>query len=319
MATVAPEEKFWQRYSPHQELPLSALSSFLLHILVLGLLLLLAYLGWAGFHKPQGKLPEIVPVWEGPGGPKLEPSSDVPETVPPEPKREPAQAGPIGVPDKDRPALDPKAIPKPPSDLKSQDANLRKTPAAELNIGIFGEIDQATTIKLGSGPRKPGTDGPGPGGDPRKKGVLTPTEIRQLRWTLVIKASSGREYLDQLRVLGAFLAIPTGPEGRTYKVVRDLSGQGPPKLLNENVPQGDIIFWRDSRPESVRALMAALHYSGQPAYFDAYMPKKLEKEMLELELKYQNLREEQIYSTTFTVDRTPTGYRVRVEAQQAGH
>ena len=35
-----PEERFWQRYSPHHELPLSGAGSFALHLVVLGVLLL---------------------------------------------------------------------------------------------------------------------------------------------------------------------------------------------------------------------------------------------------------------------------------------
>src|SRR5260221_8490553 len=40
---VPPEEKFWQRYSPHNEAPLSGVSSFAFHVLVIPLLLLIAW------------------------------------------------------------------------------------------------------------------------------------------------------------------------------------------------------------------------------------------------------------------------------------
>src|SRR5438876_751218 len=36
---LPPEERFWERYSPHNEAPLSGVSSTVLHILILGLLL----------------------------------------------------------------------------------------------------------------------------------------------------------------------------------------------------------------------------------------------------------------------------------------
>src|SRR5438552_3130244 len=36
---IPPEEKFWKRYSPHNEAPLSGVSSTLLHVLIFGLLL----------------------------------------------------------------------------------------------------------------------------------------------------------------------------------------------------------------------------------------------------------------------------------------
>src|SRR2546423_1068739 len=39
---VPPEEKFWKRYSPHHEAPLSGVSSFAIHVLAIPLLLLVA-------------------------------------------------------------------------------------------------------------------------------------------------------------------------------------------------------------------------------------------------------------------------------------
>src|SRR5438046_10545762 len=39
---VPPEEKFWKRYSPHNEAPLSGVSSFAVHVLAIPLLLLIA-------------------------------------------------------------------------------------------------------------------------------------------------------------------------------------------------------------------------------------------------------------------------------------
>src|SRR5438093_666778 len=40
---IPPEEKFWQRYSPHSEAPLSGVTSTVLHVLALGLLLLVIW------------------------------------------------------------------------------------------------------------------------------------------------------------------------------------------------------------------------------------------------------------------------------------
>src|SRR5262249_4769535 len=38
-----PDERFWVKYSPHHELPVSSASSVALHVLVIGLILLIAY------------------------------------------------------------------------------------------------------------------------------------------------------------------------------------------------------------------------------------------------------------------------------------
>src|SRR5438552_10612502 len=40
---IPPEEKFWQRYSPHNEAPLSGVTSTVIHVLAIGLLLLIVY------------------------------------------------------------------------------------------------------------------------------------------------------------------------------------------------------------------------------------------------------------------------------------
>src|SRR5437660_12421433 len=40
---IPPEEKFWQRYSPHNQAPLSGVTSTVIHVLVIGLLLLIVY------------------------------------------------------------------------------------------------------------------------------------------------------------------------------------------------------------------------------------------------------------------------------------
>src|SRR5437763_15402247 len=63
-----PEERFWKRYSPHGELPLSGAGSFALHALLVCLLVLLGFLGvW--FTRPSRTLPvEAVQLAGGGGG-----------------------------------------------------------------------------------------------------------------------------------------------------------------------------------------------------------------------------------------------------------
>src|SRR5262249_59932965 len=51
---VPPEEQFWKRYSAHGELPLSGASSFAIHVLVAGFLILGGFFLRALFTKPGG-------------------------------------------------------------------------------------------------------------------------------------------------------------------------------------------------------------------------------------------------------------------------
>src|SRR5437016_12516859 len=46
---LPPDEKFWQRYSPHHEFPLAGVTSFFIHGLVLGILVLAAL--WYMFQR----------------------------------------------------------------------------------------------------------------------------------------------------------------------------------------------------------------------------------------------------------------------------
>ena len=62
---VPPDERFWQRYSPHYELPISGVSSFAVHAVVLGLAAVIATFGW--FMLQENK-PIPMETVELPGG-----------------------------------------------------------------------------------------------------------------------------------------------------------------------------------------------------------------------------------------------------------
>src|SRR4051812_11037220 len=64
---VPPEERFWKRYSPHGEAPLSAAGSFALHLLGVGGLFLFALYVANLFYNPTTSLP-VEPVRFALGG-----------------------------------------------------------------------------------------------------------------------------------------------------------------------------------------------------------------------------------------------------------
>ncbi|HTU91232.1 MAG TPA: hypothetical protein VMF69_14225, partial [Gemmataceae bacterium] len=66
---VSPDERFWQRYSPHAELPLSSAGSFVVHILAFGLLLLASFLGTLFFRTNRSLPVEAVQLSGGGGNP----------------------------------------------------------------------------------------------------------------------------------------------------------------------------------------------------------------------------------------------------------
>lgn len=335
---LPPEEKFWQRYSPHQEMPLSAVSSLALHGLAIGGLIMLAYLGWLGFKKPSNSLPvEPVRFVTGGGGGKRTGSGNGPgigqgseavaDTKVDDNNKPPTE------PDPQRPKLDPTAVAAAFPELQKDPDFKRMIQDGNPNLSRFGKVDKLAIDKLRDGlnpgkgrggPGKDGGRGTGTGtgdGDGRgegQSGNLSNREKRMLRWSMIFDTRTGTDYLNQLRGLGAILAIPTGPDGKTYKIVRDLSGRGPAKLLDEDISSIQRIFWIDDRPESVSSLMAALHCNLKPGHFVAFMPPSLEEELFEKEKKFKGLSEDQIHETKFRVIQDRQRGYVPVVSSQTG-
>jgi len=326
---LPPEEKFWQRYSAHQEMPLSTVASFALHLLGIGGLILVAWMGWFGFGKSSGSLPvEPVRFATGGGGGKpqgvgnekgigtgAEPVDATETKTDPEPTPED---------DAKRPTLDPAALALAPKEVQNDDTIKRLVQSGNPNLNIFKQVEASTLSKLRDGlnPGK-GRGGSGSGGgkgegtgmgegDGRGEGknaALSQREKRMLRWSMIFDTRTGKDYLHQLRSLGAILAVPTAADGKTYKILRDLSGVGPPKLLEEDISKIQCIFWIDDRPESVASLMHAINYQGNPGHFVAFMPLKLEQELFEMEKKFAGRTEDQIHETKFKAVRRGNTYK----------
>src|SRR5262249_17774289 len=63
-----PEERFWKRYSPHHEFPLSFSTSTFLHLLILGLLVLIFVKGILFFTQNRSLPVDPVRIAIGGGG-----------------------------------------------------------------------------------------------------------------------------------------------------------------------------------------------------------------------------------------------------------
>jgi formylglycine-generating enzyme required for sulfatase activity len=141
-------------------------------------------------------------------------------------------------------------------------------------------------------------------------------EKRMLRWSLQFDTRSGQEYLQQLRGLGAILAIPKTTKNSTdYWVIRDLSGR-PPQLLDEDLSKMQRIFWIDNKPQSVASVMHALGLTMEPERFVAFMPQEIEEELLKLEHNFQGIEEDDIHETVFRIRREGDKYVPFVVSQR---
>jgi hypothetical protein len=337
---VPPDERFWQRYSRHGELPLSGATSLALHLLVFGLLVLIAYLAYAVFSHTSHSLPvEAVRFGGGGGDPRAKgdgPGRGEPVAEAGEGKTEETPAD-TNVNDKvERPALTIDAGPHKPPQFSEDD--LRRIHRSETassqaferlhkaNIRIrLPDGKQASGGKGGTGVGGGSGSGEGKGtgkGRGEGQGTLTQREKRMLRWSMLFNSYNGADYLGQLQGLGAILAVPVREDanGSQYKIVRDLSAR-PAKLLDEDINKIQRIYWIDDKPQSVLDVMAILGLPLRPSHFVAFMPEELEQKLFRLEKAYLDKRhhgrtEDDILETKFKINRTGKGYEPEVSSQK---
>jgi hypothetical protein len=325
---IPPEEQFWKRYSPHGEAPLSFAGSFGVHALAVGMLVLVGVLAGI-FYRPTYSLPiDPVRLDLGGGGGKRTGTGDGPGVGH---GNEVGDRSDENQPGEDeaprRPSLAPAEVAKIKDNYNPDD--FRAIERSETGKAL-ARLDESLASKLrdglnpgkgrggsGSGGGKGSGKGKGEGsGTGDGKATLTQREKRMLRWNMRFTASTGIEYLAQLRGLGAILAFPVteGAQPR-YKIVRDLKPGG--KLLDEDVSKINRIYWFDTKPRSVIDILNALgiRMSRIPSQFVAFMPEDLEKKLFEMERGYvervlkRPFDEDKIEETQFRVVPTGRGYR----------
>ena len=121
---------------------------------------------------------------------------------------------------------------------------------------------------------------------------------------MMFDTRDGRDYLQQLAALKAFVAVPTASG---YQVIRELNAR-PAVGKVEDLKDLKRIFWVDNRPESIRPLAEALGVKPIPDHLVAFFPQELEDELLKKELKFNGLREDEIQETRFRVLKRGTAY-----------
>jgi hypothetical protein len=338
---IPPEEKFWQRYSPHSEAPLSGVTSAVVHILAIGLLLLIIYIkymthvddenrslpvdvvrfGGGGGGNPGGKV-------GGPGGQESgdpdggDSSSDRPMGPPPPdlPSLTPAKAEGIKQEFNNDPTAEYYAQKGSTSfnTITDLEKGARDTLRKSINPGAGGGGGGGMGGSGRDGGRDTGKDTGMGGGVGEGKGALNIREKRVLRWAMTFNTRDGKDYLDQLRGLGAKIGIPIeGKEGQ-FLLVDDLKNEK--VAVQKDVTKLNLIYWVDNKPESVQSLFSQMphHQPSLPSYFVAFFPPKLEARLLDLEMdfaarRYNGLRDEnKIHETKFDVFRSGAGYDVRV-------
>jgi hypothetical protein len=311
-----PDERFWVKYSPHHELPISSMTSLAWHVLV-GVLIVVV--GFIVAHSRSGDMPiETIEIAGGGGGgdpngvgtasgavspgARVEAANE-PQTAksPTKPAEEAADPSNLKVQSKDplKDIVDDEDAQRELAKIVDQsNDSLQKLARLDKKFreGLLGTPGQG---QGGPGSRGGKGDGTGTGvGSGEGSGKINARTKRQLRWTITFKTSGGSDYLRQLNLLGAILAF-RHPDGE-IKVVRDLLGR-PLKMGGENLKQLNRIFWIDDNRDSVEQLATALGLNFVPDQIVALFPHDFEKALADKEKAFANRTEDQIKATKFLV------------------
>jgi len=300
---LPPEERFWQRYSPYNEFPISTVGAIAIFLLsFVALIVFSQYLLKDSAAEPieLGGPIEVIPGGGGGGGTGGS-GNERPEAVE---KSDPNEVlEPVTPLEKiERPTVEPKQLADVvPPDSEAvrfiQQGNLAAASLAKVRDDLRQDLMKGLSDP-GSGGGKGGGDGTGVGkGKGPGTGTMSDRQKRVLRWTMIFDTQNGADYRNQLQALGAILAIPS-PDGR-YLVIRNLAQ---PRPQPEDVSKIQRIFWIDERPESVGPLMRAMGLNAVP-HVVAFFPEKLEKDLLGKELRFRNRPESEILETRFRVMR----------------
>jgi len=297
-----PWRRFFRRYSPHGELPWSSATSLIMHAFFLVVVVVVAVPLMRSDPTPPAvdvlyvSTDETAAPDEGDGLPSdatLEGrAEESPEDMPDElPVSDVAEI----------PAADPEQIVIDPVD---QGTELREeTSKAQAALDRLARARQQLADNLNRG--KATGSGGGGGGGPAGRGA------RVARWILHFNSRSAKHYLAQLDGLGAVVAFPVEAEQWRYysdiastdfkTEVRDLSGE-------------TRLYWVDGKPESINGV--AQHFGIAPSpYMIVFLPLDMEERLLEMELAYRNLREEEILKTEFEVTHRGGNYDVKIMRQ----
>ncbi len=316
------EPTFWTRYNQHLEFPTSLAISVFMMALAFGFIVLVVIAAMG-----SGKDKQSVPIRLVEGG-----FDDAGEGS----AGSGGQANPLAAAaaqsapqQKDYAALPtPQDLPQVREDLRqaiTYDDPNATTPISDEKTAAYAALDDEIRKKLlnvgsqrgsGNGVGKGETgqeDGKGPGGT-----GASSTRQRSLRWILRFSTRSGRDYLDQLKSLGAVVLVPLQSGNKQMYIFRDLANPKPGTIVTDtewNQLSQQIQFC-DFKRDSVIAVSEALNLNYTAPQFWAFFPRGLEDELARLEISYRNRRPDDVEETVFVVSVRNGKYELVVAEQR---
>ena len=314
-----PEEEFWERYNQRMEFPLATVATVFLHVIVFALLVYIL-VGLMGDGEDRSNTPlQLLTVGgfddsgEGSSGSGGKENPDIVRDV------DPFTAAQAVLPTMEA--------------LKDAKENVQKIvldengnlPIAAPNVAAYSLLDDTLKKKLlgvgaqkgeGNQPGKgfDGSAGSGPGGTGSDS-----TRARGLRWVLRFRVAGGKDYIEQLKAMGAEILVPLPPDDKKCILIRNLNDPGAQSVATDADLKrlaGKIQF-ADTRRDQVRDVLNVLGVNspGQPKAFWAFFPKELEEELARKETSYRNRRSEDIEETVFKVTIRGGSYELVVDEQ----
>jgi hypothetical protein len=298
---VLPDDTFWRRYSPQHEFSLSSVSSFALHLLILGLA---AFACMIPFFNRDDSPVELNSIMIGDNGGKLDGDErSRGQNADPDGQPIPADEKPAKLPQVPKANLpadaQPKVTPLPEAPETGPDRTIK-----EINEFFEQGGKRAKDHNKTRGPdgKPPKGDGPGDSGGK----ILSISDCRRIRWTMRFNTRDGRDYARQLQSLGATVAVELPNKPTKMTVYRDLTSPANGEV--EETKAIHRIWWIDDNAASVSALFAALKIKSESKRLIAFFPAELEEKLLKLELAYANGKsEDQILETEFELQHKGKG------------
>ncbi len=315
-----PDEEFWEKYSPHFEFPLSSIGSIALHVAGLMIFLGALYMLSKMTLTDTGPVPmrEMMLASDGDGsedgksgdggGTPLDnttpferptdPMRNVPDAVIQEVLTDIKQYVPNIPQDADAPR--PEDLPNIKKILDNEDLRKKLLPGNNGNKGKGPGDGSSTTEQPGAGT----------GGN----GDATSSKNRAVRWELLFKTESGKDYVTQLAAMKATLVIPQPPDFKKSLAYKNLDQ---PRPAGEPFDIKDIpgLYFVDDSKDSATKVAGTLGLNFEPPLFVAFFPKDVEEELAAKERNYRGRKEDQIFSTKFKILIRDGKYTIQVMDQ----
>jgi hypothetical protein len=293
----------WNRYSPNGEFPISTAASTMFHILVFALI---------GLFAMQLLPPDLepVPVVSVRVGPEPEAAKgegddtlpgDVLEQGNPneiKPEDTPPEVTPAEKIEEVKPPTINETGPKPASEAIEKNVQEAER-AARRAASAVDQAKEALQKNLS------GKSGGGGGSG------ATGRAARPSRWILNFSFNGTDDYLRQLEGLGATLAFPV--QGNNWKFFPKPSSNRS-QSETRDLSTESRLYWVNEDAAMANQMATTMGMSGAQ-FVTIFLPKTLEDRMLDLELQYMNLEEDEIASTRFQCFSTGSGYDVKVISQ----